>query len=211
MRATVLLILSIIAAFFLEYSYLTPLQILSFLAFSTNNLLAGEVWTLVAALYVHAGYLHLFGNMLFLFVFGAALESEVGGRRTVGLFFLGGVLTFLFGIPFYPQAVPLVGASAAIFTLAGAIMLIHPTKLTIVILPVGLVAILFFLLNVYDVSTNAAGNVAYISHVIGFLIGVPFGAKWSKQPLRNLGVTILMLFVFIAIIVLVEILLPLIL
>ncbi len=200
MRATISLILSIIAAYFLELSFLAPSRILSLFSFSTNSLLAGKVWTLVTALYVHAGLVHLFGNMLFLFVFGAALESEVGGKKTIGLFFLGGVLTFLIGIPFYPYSAELVGASAAIFTLSGAIMLINPSKLTIVILPVGLVAILFFLLNVYDVSIQAGGNVAYISHVIGFLIGVPFGAKWSRQPLRNFGVTILMLLIFLAII-----------
>lgn len=200
LKATSLLIISIIAAFFLELAIATPSQILSILAFSTNNLLEGKVWTLVTALYVHASPLHLFGNMLFLFIFGTALEKEVGATRTIGLFFLGGILTFLIGIPFYPMSTGLIGASAAIFTLSAAIMLIHPTKLTIVILPVGLVAILFFLLNVYDVSTGAAGNVAYISHVIGFLIGVPFGAKWSKTPLRNLGITILMLLAFLLII-----------
>ncbi|MCL5067707.1 MAG: hypothetical protein M1368_05060, partial [Thaumarchaeota archaeon] len=70
----------------------------------------------------------------------------------------------------------------------------------------GLVAILFFLLNVYDVSTGAAGNVAYISHVIGFLVGVPFGAKWSKNPLRNLGITMLMLLVFFIVILIAQIL-----
>ncbi len=207
LKSTYLLIISIIAAFFLELSFLTQSQMLSILAFSTNNLLQGKVWTVVTALYVHASPVHLFGNMLFLFIFGRALEQEVGAKRTIGLFFLGGALTFLLGIPFYPASIGLIGASAAIFTLSSAIMLIQPTKLTIVILPVGLVAILFFLLNVYDVSIGAAGNVAYVSHVIGFLIGVPFGAKWSKTPIKNLGVTILMLFVFILIILLVEVLL----
>jgi membrane associated rhomboid family serine protease len=179
-------------------------MILSVLAFSTRNLLSGEVWTVVTALYVHASLLHLFGNMLFLFVFGAALEREVGGKKMVGLFFLGGVLTFLFGIPFYKPDVPLVGASAAIFTLSAAIMLINPTKLTIVLLPVGLVSVLFFILNVYSVAINAGGNVAYVSHIIGFLIGIPFGALWSKRWVRNLGITILMLVVFFIIIVVVS-------
>lgn len=207
MKSTSLLVISIIAAFFLELTFLTPSQILSTLAFSTNNLLQGKIWTLVTALYVHASPIHLFGNMLFLFIFGRALEKEVGAKRTIGLFFLGGALTSLIGIPFYSADIGLIGASAAIFTLSGTIMLIQPAKLTIVILPVGLVAILFFLMNVYDVSIGAAGNVAYVSHVIGFLIGVPFGAKWSKNPLRNLGVTMLMLLGFILVILLVSALL----
>jgi len=135
--------------------------------------------------------------------FGAALEREVGGKKTVGLFFLGGIIAFLIGIPFYSTDTPLVGASAAIFTLAGAIMLIHPTKLTIIILPVGLVAVLFFLLNFYDLYIGAGGNVAYYSHIIGFLAGIPFGAKWSKRPWHNFGITILMLFVFVAVVLLI--------
>jgi membrane associated rhomboid family serine protease len=200
LKATLALIASIIIAYFVEYSVLTVHQILSYLAFSTRNLLEGKIWTLVTALYVHASLLHLFGNMLFLFIFGAALESEVGGKKTVGLFFLGGVVAFLIGIPFYSMNTALVGASAAIFTLAGAIMLIQPTKLTIIILPVGLVAVLFFLLNFYDISIQAGGNIAYYSHIIGFLAGVPFGAMWSKRPWRNLGITMLMLLVFIAVV-----------
>jgi membrane associated rhomboid family serine protease len=207
LKATLALIASIIIAYFLEYTILPPRLVVSYLAFSTKGLLEGKIWTLVTALYVHANLIHLFGNMLFLFIFGAALEREVGGRKTVGLFFLGGVLTFLIGIPFYPANIALLGASAAIFTLAGAIMLIDPTRLTIIILPVGLVAILFFLLNVYDVSIHAAGNVAYYSHVIGFLIGIPFGAKWSKRPWRNLGITLLMLLVFIVVVFLVYLIL----
>jgi membrane associated rhomboid family serine protease len=200
LRVTLALTVSIIIAYFIEYSILPPDQVVSYLGFSTDGLLHGEVWTLVTALYVHATLLHLFGNMLFLFIFGAALEREVGGKKTVGLFFLGGVLTFLIGIPFYPLNVALIGASAAIFTLSGAIMLINPTKLTIIILPVGLVAVLFFLLNLYDIRINAGGNVAYYSHIIGFLLGVPFGAMWSKQPLRNFGITMLMLLIFIAVV-----------
>ena len=209
MKATLALIASIIIAYFLEYSFFSVSQIVSYLAFSTSSLLEGKIWTLVTALYVHVSLLHLFGNMLFLFIFGAALEREVGGKKTVGLFFLGGVLTFLIGIPFYPINTPLVGASAAIFTLAGAIMLIHPTKLTVVILPVGLVAILFFLLNLYDISINAGGNVAYYSHAIGFLIGIPFGAMWSKHPWKNLGITMLMLLVFVAVVLVIYLLLKL--
>jgi membrane associated rhomboid family serine protease len=205
LKATLLLILSIIIAYSLEYSIFGQ-QVVTVLGFSTVALLNGRVWTLVTALYVHANFLHLFGNMLFLFIFGAALEREVGAKRMLGLFFLGGVATFLLGIPFYLENEYLIGASAAIFTLAGAIMLINPTRLTIILLPVGLVAILFFILNVYDVSIGAAGNVAYVSHVIGFLIGIPFGAKWSKHPLKNFGITVLMLVIFIAIILLISIL-----
>jgi membrane associated rhomboid family serine protease len=51
------------------------------LIFSLNNLEKGRVWTLLTSLFVHANVLHLFGNMLFLFVFGNTLEKTVGSRQ----------------------------------------------------------------------------------------------------------------------------------
>ncbi len=60
------------------------------LVFSFNNLVHGRVWTLVTALFVHGNVLHLFGNMLFLFVFGNTLEKTVGARNHLTIFFTGG-------------------------------------------------------------------------------------------------------------------------
>ncbi len=74
------------------------------LVFSFNNLVHGRVWTLVTALFVHGNVLHLFGNMLFLFVFGNTLEKTVGARNHLTIFFTGGFAGFILGLPFTPRA-----------------------------------------------------------------------------------------------------------
>ena len=186
-----------------------PDVILEYLAFSGNNLLKGRVWTLITSLFLHADLLHLVGNMLFLYVFGNTIEEDLGATKTLGAFFVGGVLSFLLSLLFYDAATPLIGASAAIFTLSAIVMLIKPLKFSILLfMPQGLVAILYFVYNAVAVYYGAEGNVAYVAHIIGFTIGFPFGLAWSKNWLKNLIISITML---IAYSIIVSILIPLIL
>ena len=175
------------------------------LAYSTNNLVEGRFWTLVTALFVHADILHLAGNMLFLYAFGNALEKEVGTAKTFLAFFVGGILSFLLGVFFYAPDVYLVGASAAIFTLTAVVLLVKPLKFSFIFLmPLGLVAIVYIIYNIIAVQTGVEGNVAYVSHVIGFAIGIPFGVAWTKNLLKNLLIALglLLLYIFIAVVVL---------
>ena len=173
---------------------------LEYLAFSGNNLLNGRVWTLVTSLFLHADILHLAGNMLFLYIFGNTLEEEVGATKTLGVFFIGGILSFLLSLLFYEWSTPLIGASAAIFTLSAIVMLTKPLKLSIIILPQGLIAILYFVYNALAIYAGAEGNVAYIAHIIGFAIGIPFGLAWSKNWLKNLLISIALLIVYVIIV-----------
>ena len=168
--------------------------ILEYLAFSGDNLLKGRVWTLITSLFLHAGSLHLVGNMLFLYVFGNTTEQDLGAKRTLGAFFVGGIVSFPLSLLFYDALTPLIGASAAIFTLSAIVMLIKPLKFSIIFfMPQGLVAILYFAYNTVAVYYGTEGNVAYIAHIIGFAIGIPFGLAWSKNWLKNLLITIALL------------------
>jgi membrane associated rhomboid family serine protease len=197
---TNLIIIACILASLLYWVTGNPESTTEYLAFSGENLLKGRVWTLFTALFLHADLVHLAGNMLFLFVFGNTLEKELGAQKTLLAFFVGGTMSFLLGIFFYAPQTFLVGASAAIFTLTAIAMLVKPLKFSFFFLmPLGLVAIIYFMYNVLAVYYGAEGNIAYISHVIGFLIGVPFGAKWSKTLLRNLLITIGLFIVYIII------------
>jgi membrane associated rhomboid family serine protease len=186
-----------------------PDVILEYLAFSGNNLLKGRVWTLITSLFLHADLLHLVGNMLFLYVFGNTIEEDLGATKTLGAFFVGGVLSFLLSLLFYDAATPLIGASAAIFTLSAIVMLIKPLKFSILLfMPQGLVAILYFVYNAVAVYAGAEGNVAYIAHIIGFAIGIPLGLAWSENWLKNLLITIALLVVYL---IVVTVLIPIIL
>ena len=132
------------------------------------------------------------------------LEKEVGTAKTFAAFFVGGILSFLLGVFFYAPDVYLIGASAAIFTLTAVVLLVKPLKFSFIFLmPLGLVAIIYIIYNIIAVQTGLEGNVAYVSHVIGFAIGIPFGIAWTKNLLRNLLIAIglLLLYIFLAVFV----------
>lgn len=178
------------------------------LVFSFNNLIQGRYWTFLTALFVHGSILHLFGNMLFLFVFGGTLENNIGSGRHLTVFLTGGLTGFVLSVPFVPPDAGMVGASAAIFAIAACVMLVRPLKFSWLFLaPQGLVAILYFLYNaivVYD-SRLVPGydpQVGYVAHVIGFLTGVPFGIAWSDNWRKNFVITLLLLGIYVAILML---------
>ena len=176
------------------------------LVFSLNNFLGiglsyPHPWTLFTALFVHASVAHLLGNLPFLFVFGNTLEKMIGRNNHLLVFFLGGFTAFLLPplLGIYSPDTGMLGASAAIFTLAACVMLMSPLKWSWLFLaPQGLVAIIYFALNAAIVTDPAIlgpgitfdQSVAYIAHIIGFTVGVPFGIAWSQAWKKNLLITL---------------------
>lgn len=187
--ANVLILLCVLASL---YAWVAdPTIVERDLVFSLNNLVEGRVWTLVTAIFVHASLIHLVGNMIFLYVFGNTLESVTDSRKMLTAFFLGGVLSFPLSLPFFPPDATFVGASAAIFTLTAVVMLIKPLRFSwLLLMPVGLVAVLYFLYNALAIYYHLQGDVAYVSHIIGFVIGVPLGVSWSTQWKKNFMISV---------------------
>ena len=213
MRATnVLIILCFLASLYAWYlGSKNPELVQEYLAFSLKNLEAGRIWTLVTGIFVHANLVHLLGNMIFLYVFGNTLESiSNDSKRMLIAFFLGGLLSFLLSIPFFPPDTTFVGASAAIFTLTAVVMLMKPLRWSwLLLMPVGLVAVLYFLYNAVAVYYQYQSNVAYISHIIGFSLGLPLGIAWSSQWKRNLLISIgLVLIYFVILFIVTQYVLP---
>ena len=122
------------------------------LVFSLKNLQEGRVWTLVTAIFVHASLIHLLGNMIFLYVFGNTLGERYEFETNAYCVFCWRYpqLSISF-LSFRPDAT-FVGASAAIFTLAAVVMLMKPFRFSwLLLMPVGMVAILYFLYNALTV------------------------------------------------------------
>src|SRR5207249_10866091 len=98
----------------------------------------------------------------------------------------------------YPADTGMLGTSAAILALSACVMLMRPLKFSLLFMaPQGLVAIFYFAYNLIIVTTPdiATGlgydpSIAYIAHIIGFTVGIPFGIAWSKHWPRNLAVTL---------------------
>jgi membrane associated rhomboid family serine protease len=141
--------------------------------------------SVLTAMFLHGGWLHLLGNLLFLYVFGNNVEDRLGRLRFL-LFYLacGVVATYGFALPFAGSSQPLVGASGAIAGVLGAYLVLFPrarvwSLLTFLFfLPVRLPAWLvlgswFVLQYLYAEGaglTESTGT-AYLAHVIGFVVG----------------------------------------
>lgn len=104
-----------------------------------------------------------------------------------------------------PRGAGMLGASAAIFSVAACVMLVQPLKFSWLFLaPQGLVALIYFIYNLLVVSRPSLihgydPHVAYIAHIIGFLVGIPFGVALSRNWKRNLLLTLLVFAVYLAI------------
>jgi membrane associated rhomboid family serine protease len=134
--------------------------------------------TLLTAMFLHGGFLHLFGNMLYLWIFGNNIEDFLGPIRFIFFYFISGLGASLVHIIFHPSSkVPMIGASGAIAGVLGAYFILYPTArvLTLVFIwiipvPAFIVLGLWFVGQVMNIGIG--GGVAWFAHVGGFLIGI---------------------------------------
>ncbi|MFI9272491.1 rhomboid family intramembrane serine protease [Kitasatospora sp. NPDC052896] len=144
------------------------------------------------SLFVHGGWLHLLGNMLFLLVFGTGVEERLGRPRFLLFYLAVGALAgygYALADSTDPQALqPLVGASGAIAGVLGGYLRLYPrARVTALVpllfflplrLPAWLVLGLWFAVQWWSVH-QAGPGVAYLAHVIGFSAG--FLALWAAS------------------------------
>ena len=153
------------------------------------------VATMFTSLFLHAGWIHLLGNMLFLWVFGEALEDELGHWRFLGFYFFCGFFSLLLhAVVASRLSVPIIGASGAIAGLLGAYLIRYPqapvqtlfyllVRFTIVAIPAYVWLVLWLLLQLYGLRQG--GPVAWFAHLGGFctgLLGVGLFVPTGWQP-----------------------------
>lgn len=156
--------------------------------------------TLVSALFIHTGWLHLLGNMAYLWVFGLPLERRLGGFGMALVFILGGALSNLFVAMRLPDlSSPIVGASGAISAVVGAYLGMFPSRRIGMLLPLGLylqfarvpallvIGSWFTLQLVYTVLGPINGIVAWWTHMAGFTLGLIFALLVRATAQIKLG------------------------
>ncbi|HSK47119.1 MAG TPA: rhomboid family intramembrane serine protease [Coriobacteriia bacterium] len=172
-------------------------SILHTLAFVPSRFLAApwspdQLVTLVTSALLHAGWVHLAGNVLYLVVFGPTVELRLGRLSFLALYALSGACGALLHAFVHPtSAVPLVGASGAIAGILGAALVLAPHARTTTIipvivfievasLPVAFVIAMWFALQVASalapVAQGGASTVAWYAHIGGFAVGTAWGA-----------------------------------
>jgi len=147
----------------------------------------GSVLRLFTALFLHADWAHLLGNLVFLLIFGMPAERTMGPWRFLILFLLGGAVANLAAVLTIgaPDRV-VIGASGAVSAVIGAYLALFPTAKLGVVLPLGLflefvkapasllIGIWALLQVVFAYTGPAFGAVAWSAHIAGFLFGVVF-------------------------------------
>ncbi len=161
-------------------------------AFVPVELVKGEPGAkthLLTSMFMHGGWMHLIGNMWFLWIFGDNVENETGHIRFLTFYVLTGVVATLAHTWWEPASqVPLVGASGAISGVLGGYLVKHPTVPIRTLIPLGVFTrivdvpafvFLFVWIGMQVVSQLAmnarhthGGGVAYLAHIAGFIAGV---------------------------------------
>jgi membrane associated rhomboid family serine protease len=152
-----------------------------------NALADGSVLRLFSGLFLHADWLHLLGNLVFLLIFGLPAERTMGGWRFLLLFLLGGAFSNLAAVLAIgaPDRV-VIGASGAVSALIGAYLALFPGARLGVVLPLGLFLQFvrvpaFLLIGLWALlqlgfaySGPTFGSVAWPAHIAGFVFGMLF-------------------------------------
>lgn len=148
--------------------------------------------TTVTSMFIHGGLLHVAGNMLYLFIFGAAVEYRMGSARYLIFYLAAGIAAALATVWIAPESsVPVIGASGAIAGVLGAYFIFYPRGRILTILPIfifiqfveipAVIYLLFwFAVQLYagleeGGRAGAMGGVAWWAHVGGFMFGVALG------------------------------------
>ncbi|NNC94596.1 MAG: rhomboid family intramembrane serine protease [Chitinophagales bacterium] len=162
-----------------------------------DEILQGEEWhTLVSSMFLHGGWMHLIGNMMFLWVFGDNIEATIGNFRFL-LFYLAGGVFASFSHVFFNLGSEIftLGASGAISAVLGAYLVMFPRsriKMWVIILFRSFKIAAFLFLGFWIVqqlisgigSLNQSGaGVAWWAHIGGFVFGVIFGLFNRKKAL----------------------------
>ncbi|MGA8743000.1 MAG: rhomboid family intramembrane serine protease [Terracidiphilus sp.] len=148
----------------------------------------GHAWiTILTSMFMHASWMHIIGNMIYLWAFGREIENAMGPIRFAFFYLTGGVIAMsaqILGDPF--SRIPTLGASGAIAAVMGAFLITFPRDrirtlvffiifFRITLIPAALLIGFWFLmqvLNVGVVTQARTGGVAYLAHIGGFLFGV---------------------------------------
>jgi membrane associated rhomboid family serine protease len=199
---TVLIIIINSAAWL--YEVLLPARVLP-VFLQTFGVVPAEFWwpTIVTSMFLHGGWMHIIGNMWYLWIFGDNVEDRLGHLRFVVFYLVCGTAAAIGQIAVDPTStLPTIGASGAIAGVMGAYFVLYPRARVLTVVPliifweiIELPAIFllgfWFVMQLFSAgaiavtaATHGSGGVAFAAHVAGFLVGVA-GVLMLKKPRRS--------------------------
>ena len=157
---------------------------------------------LLISMFLHGNWLHLFGNLLYLHIFGGNVEDRLGSLRYLCFYCVGGVVAVLVQTYVSPfSRTPMIGASGAIAAVAGAYFVFYPTARVLTLVPlifsfrvVRVPAVCYLLLwsllqllsgmSAFSPAGQGLGGVAWWAHVGGFVAGLVLGPLFLLKKRR---------------------------
>jgi membrane associated rhomboid family serine protease len=166
------------------------------------DIAAGRNWiTILTAMFMHAGWMHIIGNMVFFWAFGPEIEDVMGPLRYLAFYLLGGVAASVAQIVIQPgSTIPNLGASGAIAAVMGSFLITYPRDQirTVVLLgwyarvafiPAIVLVGFWFLTQLFSALGALAqvqtGGVAYMAHIGGFAFGAAAGRLFESRQRRT--------------------------
>ncbi len=158
-------------------------------ALGRGDLVSGPVLDVFTSMFLHAGWLHLLGNLLYLWIFGNNVEDRMGRPAFLVFYLFGGVAAVAAQTLIDPSSeVPMIGASGAISAALGAYLVLYPRARVqslvflgffyqLIAVPAVIVLGFWFVLQVVDgigslgATTGTGGGVAVFAHIGGFVVG----------------------------------------
>lgn len=152
----------------------------------TGALSAPIMLTPFTSMFMHGGFMHLAGNMLYLWIYGNNIEDYFGPVRFILFYIFGGLMAVALHIAFSPSSpLPLIGASGAISAVLGAYLILYPRARVLILywfffigttwLPASIVLGFYFIMQVFQaligLGGGSGGGVAWFAHLGGFAFG----------------------------------------
>ena len=187
-----------LTAFILEHGTV-PAELSA--AVGRGDWLSDPVLDVLTSMFLHAGWLHLLGNMLYLWIFGNNVEDLMGRPLYLGFYLLGGVAAVAGQVLIDPASdVPMIGASGAISATLGAYLVLYPRAriqslvflgffYQLIAVPAVIVLGFWFVLQVIDglgslgAATGVEGGVAFFAHIGGFVMGALLALPFRMRAL----------------------------
>ncbi len=181
-----------VEAFFATFS-LTPAHL-------TQSPSPDSYLTVFTSMFLHGGWMHIIGNMLYLWIFGRNVEDSVGHFKFIVFYLLCGVAAAAAQVAIAPDStVPMIGASGAISGVLGAYLLLFPRARVLVLFPIWIFWRVFYvpallllavwfamqlLSGLVVLGADTGGGVAFWAHVGGFIAGMLLIPIFKKRGVR---------------------------
>ncbi len=156
--------------------------------------------TLITSMFLHGGWMHLIGNMAYLYIFGDNIEDRLGKIKFLIFYLFCGIFAGLSqALIDVNSEIPMIGASGAISGILGAYLILFPKKeirvffwffifIKIFRIPAMYVIGCWIFIQFFSLNNSEESNIAYLAHIGGFIAGIIliliFRKKQSKQPKR---------------------------